>query len=171
MPSIFISGHAVPIHEGYMAPAPRYGPPITDKIYFAANFYGMMICAEPLEKGQSPDRREEPILHLGQIISFISNGLVMAKILLAGTVTNCKLAVHIDGMAGCAIYNKMPFYTSAPSLDNLSKAEISFLSEKLDDPDERNELMVEVICQLMWPFNWHNREQIENAVRPPKTTS
>lgn len=175
IPGVRISPFVHPIREGYMAPGPFAGDTFQDDVYFATNFHGMIVYEERLEKSTVPDKPTVGLIHLESVISCINWGLNIAKILLAKTTANLKLDVRVEGIAKCTVSYRQGSFTcgtNAYALDNTTSAEARLITEQLNDSDFTTQLLVDLIFQLMWPFNWHNRAEIDSAVRlplPPST--
>ena len=74
----------------------------------------------------------------------------------------------MEGIALCTVVftiQSQRHFSDSLSLDKISKAEVTLTREKLDDTHEPTQPIVELICQLMWPFNWHDRQRITEYVR------
>jgi hypothetical protein len=168
IPGVRISPFVHPIREGYMAPAPYAANTFRDDVYFATNFHGMMVYEERLEKSQHLRQPETGIIHLENISSCINQGLTIAKILLNEITANLKLEVLAEGITNSTVVHRQGSSireTGGYAIDNTSSAEAWLLSEQLNDSDFMTQVLIDLIYQLMWPFNWHNRDQIDNAVR------
>jgi hypothetical protein len=167
---IRINSFPYPIREGYMAPAPYAVGTFRDEVYFATNFHGMIVYEERLEKSKPQREPEISSIHLESVTSCIHRGLTAAKILLNERTINLKLDVWVEGIAQSTVtyrVDNFPRQTDGYALDNTISAEARLLSEQLNDSGFRTQLLANLICQLMWPFNWHNRVEIESAVRGP----
>jgi schlafen family protein len=168
IPGVRISPFVHPIREGYMAPDPHAARTFQDEVYFATNFHGMMVYEERLERSQHPRESGIGIIHLESVIYCIGQGFAIAKILLNEITENLKLEVLVEGIAQSTVVymqGSYPREIDGYALDNTSSAEASLRSEQLNDSDFTIQLLVDLIYQLMWPFNWHNRDQIDSVVR------
>lgn len=177
IPGFRISPFVHPIREGYMAPAPYAATTFQDEVYFATNFHGMIVYEEHLEKFQRSREPEIGTIHLESVISCIYQGLTIAKILLGEITANLKLEVLVEGIAQSTVTYRQDSYpreTAGYALDNTSSAEARLITEQLNDSDFVTQLLVDLTYQLMWPFNWHNRDEIKlyiDHIFPPKKKS
>jgi hypothetical protein len=170
IPGARISPFVHPIREGYIAPAPYAPDTFQNDVYFATNFHGMIVYEERLEKSTVPQDPRIGVIHLDSVTSCINWGLKIAKILLAETTVNLKLDVQVEGITKCTVFygqGSNVHETGGYALDNTSSAEARLTTEQLNDSDFMTQLLVDLIYQLMWPFNWHNRIQIDHAIRGP----
>ena len=165
---IWIKHFAAPLRDGYMAPSPFINDnPLRGTAYFAASIYGMIVYAAPLSSSQVPGRPELTFISLDAISSHISHGMRFARSLLKETTTlNLTLELFMEGTARNLIsYTKTgyPTYTETPAVEGRSAGSLPITTEDLN-PAKEHDIQVELLWQLMWPFNWHDRTQIERAV-------
>jgi hypothetical protein len=166
--------YCYPIRHGYMAPSPLLTGYPPNSFYFEGNVHGMIVYMKDL---QMEEVNKCKYIRSELIVQFVHEGLKLAKLLLVDTITNLLVEARLDGISMCAIAHGTQYgkdLTSNYCLDYSSAAEIYVMREKLDDGQEFVERVVDLTQQLMWPFNWHNRDEIKfriNRIFPPPSSA
>ncbi|QPD04916.1 MAG: hypothetical protein Nkreftii_002690 [Candidatus Nitrospira kreftii] len=164
---VLIRDFSMPIRDGIMAPSPNVD--YAKDLYFAANVHGCITYAKPIERKTSFDQSSKDCIYLGEILGILSEGLELAKVILKGISLNLRIDVNLNGIRkGVIVYRSLDGFqpTHPPTIESSSEAQEDFISEHLEDFDRKTTLTIDLVRQLMWPFNWHHVEQIEYAVRP-----
>jgi hypothetical protein len=151
-----IGGRFRLVRQGFMSvvPAGLSRP----NFYFEINLYGLLSCYVPLAVEEGRD------VYLDEIVSEVGMALNLARYLLKGTSMNILVRVSLQGLRGCfmVVGSRQGNLTS---IEEFIQGENYLALETLDDNLLFADQVAEIICQLMWSFNWGEREKIFQNTR------
>jgi hypothetical protein len=151
-----IGGRFRLVRQGFMSVVPA-GLSRPD-YYFEINLYGLVSCYVPLSIEE--DRR----LYSDDIVREVGQALNLTRHLLKGTNLNILVRVSLQGVRGCFMVVRGR-QGNLTSIEDFIEGENYLAFETLDDNFSFADQLAELSCQLMWSFNWAEREQIIQETR------
>jgi hypothetical protein len=156
-----IQRYCHPIRNGVMSPSHVMPGAAADKIYFEVNVYGQMTYKQKIELLETGGHRYLTFEHL---VVFLHNSVELSSTLLGSSILNLRVRTRLDGISETGLIQNQVL-TGSYCLDNSSEAEGLILSERLRDQALRLELMVDLVVQLLWPYNWGgHREAVKSDI-------
>lgn len=140
------------VRQGFMSVVPPAGNGLPD-FYFEMNLHGIMSCYVPLAMMEG--RR----IFLDQIVTEIGHALNLGRHLLKGTHASMMARVSLSGVKD-ALMMVSGRQGGMKSIEEVIQAEECCVLEDLDKPELFRRHIGEVIRQLMWSFNWSQRDDI-----------
>jgi hypothetical protein len=126
--------------------------------HFEINLYGLLSCYVPLavEEGQR--------VYLDQFVAEIGRALNLARYLLKGTNLNLLVRVDLQGAGGylLVVDAGQGIWTA---IEEFIQGENYLATEILDDNLLFADQVAELVCQLVWSFNWAERDRIIEKTR------
>jgi hypothetical protein len=145
------------VRQGFMSLAPTVSSHSPD-FHVEINLYGVLSCYVPLaiEEGQR--------VHLDQIVGEIGRALSLAKYFLKDTNQNLLVRVSLQGVGGCrmVVSGGQGVWTA---IEGFIQGEQYLVSESLGDDLLFAGQVAELTRQLVWSFNWGEREKIHQMTR------
>ena len=138
------------------------------------NLYGGIFFDEPLdtarlpEKSSPPDTKELAVtyVHIVSIVRPLGMLLRAAEIILDNTTTNLLIRVVLEGVEGHGIrpadnlIDPRRFIQEHRAIQNVISGEIDVIRETAKE--QFSEIIVELVRQLMWSFDWDDDDFIKN---------
>jgi len=144
------------VRQGLMS-KPDTIPDQGHAFHFEINLYGVVSCYVRLAVDGTR-------VFLDQIVSEIGMALVLARYLLTGTNANFIARVDLQG-----VRDTLMMIPSQPggrqSIEDGIQAEVGILLEGLNDSLLFQDQVAELVRQLMWSYNWAERERIIETTR------
>jgi schlafen family protein len=152
-----IGGRFRLVRQGFMSLVPTVSSHSPD-FHVEINVYGVLSCYVPLaiEEGKR--------VHLDQIVTEIGRALNLAEYLLKDTTQNLLVRVSLQGVGGClmVVSGGQGAWTA---IEEFIQGEHYFASESLGDDLLFANHVAELTRQMMWSFNWAEREKINQMTR------
>lgn len=145
---------------GYVSSRPMVSSPRSN--WLSLSFWGVLVHVTNLEisEAQSFSKKKVGFVHLTHLVVQLARCISAAQILLDDTTTNLLLRIELKNVAGLGIHPGAQMIDLdlwldnhvAASTDDTLVAETSTLRETLTS--DSASLMIELIKQLMWGFDW-----------------
>jgi len=152
-----IGGRFRLVRQGFMSIVPA-GISRGPDFHFEINLYGLLSCYVPLavEEGQR--------VYLDQFVAEIGRALNLARYLLKGTNLNLLVRVDLQGAGGylLVVDAGQGIWTA---IEEFIQGENYLATEILDDNLLFADQVAELVCQLVWSFNWAERDRIIEKTR------
>jgi hypothetical protein len=152
-----IGGRFRLVRQGFMSLVPAVLSHSPD-FHFEINLYGLLSCYVPLaiEEGQR--------VNLDQIVGEVGRALNLARYLLKDTNLNLLVRVSLQGVGGflMVVRGGQGVWTA---IEEFIQGENYLPSESLDDDLLFADQVAELTRQLVWSFNWADREKIIQMTR------
>ena len=152
-----IGGRFRLVRQGFMSLVPAVLSHNPD-FHFEINLYGLLSCYVPLaiEEGQR--------VNLDQIVGEVGRALNLARYLLKDTNLNLLVRVSLQGVGGflMVVRGGQGVWTA---IEEFIQGENYLPSESLDDDLLFADQVAELTRQLVWSFNWADREKIIQITR------
>jgi hypothetical protein len=151
-----------PVRQGVMSPSRLLRGAPTADMYFEVNVYGQMTYQQRTELVETGALRYLTFEHL---VSFLHKGVELSRSVLGGSLLNLRVRAGVDGISDTGLISNQTV-TDSYCLDNSVEAEALMMSDRLTDKDLGLELMVDLVTQMLWPYNWGgDREVIKSEIR------
>jgi hypothetical protein len=152
-----IGGRFRLVRQGFMSLVPAVLSHSPD-FHFEINLYGLLSCYVPLaiEEGQR--------VNLDQIVGEVGRALNLARYLLKDTNLNLLVRVSLQGVGGflMVVRGGQGVWTA---IEEFIQGENYLPSESLDDDLLFADQVADLTRQLVWSFNWADREKIIQITR------
>lgn len=157
-----ISKYCHPIQQGVMSPSRVLSGAPTNQMYFEINVFGQITYHQGIELLDTNGRRYLIFEHL---VSFLHHAIELSRCLLEGSLLNLRLRTRIDGISDTGLISQQ-ILTNSYCLDNSIEAEMPMISDRLNDKGLSLELMVDLICEMLWSYKWaSDREFVKGEIR------
>jgi hypothetical protein len=153
------------IQQGFMSSFQTNPAHPGTEFHFEANLYGIIFYAEPLRADVIP-KEPRKLISFVDIVILTGRIVRLAKTLLQGTTTNLFIRLQLVGGFNHVIAQGeirdtgRPWRNSHYSVETVLTAEVHLIREQLDDDLMFTDHITDLMYQLMWPFNWHDRAAI-----------
>jgi hypothetical protein len=126
--------------------------------HFEINLYGLLSCYVPLAI------EEDQRVYLDEIVREVGRALNLARHLLKGTNMNIQVRVSLQGVRGCFMVVGAG-QGNLTAIEEFIQGENYLATEILDDDLLFADQVAELTCQLVWSFNWAERDRIIEKTR------